>query len=617
MLRPLRAPRYNHSPALAEFIETKLFGLDLQETIGVYQQVVASKSIDDMALLGCNDRFFLLSQLLNRKDILHPWLFDRCREVETSPDGHLDLWARFHYKSTIITFAGVIQEILVDPNLCVAIFSHTQPIAKAFLEQIKRELEDNIRLKRVYDDVLWENPRTEAPKWSSEEGIILKRTANPREATVEAHGLVDNQPISRHYNLLVYDDVVTEKSVTTPEQISKTTVAWELSDNLSTHTGSRKWHAGTRYHHGDTYGIIIERKALKERRYPATDNGTLKGVPVFLTQKRWDEVKTSQRSTVSSQMLLNPVAGNDAVFLSEWFSSYEVFPNLMNVYILCDPSKGRKTSSRSTGSDRTAIAVIGIDQGGNKYLLDGYCHRMRLKERYDFIKQLFQKWSTFPGVQVVKVGYEQYGQQVDLEVFEEYMQRDNIYFEMEELNFPREGQHSKKHRVERLEPDVRTGRFLMPALVYHPGIIPVNHNVGLDQTRSVTLPVGSCLWSVWTAKDTEKAIAEGKAARDIHPIGHIIYRPARAITAKQRFCEKTQQMHRIVLPLRRVDEDGKIYDLTRVLMEEMRFFPAAPHDDLIDATARIFDIEPAIPVAHESYSTEGSVEDDIGIPSQG
>jgi hypothetical protein len=531
----LRAQRYNHNPRLAGFIENELPYLDFEQACAFYKQFTEeNKKLDDLAFLACNDRFFLLAHLLNRADIVHPWLYDRCREVERRPDGMLDLWARYHYKSTIITFAGVIQEILIDPELTVAIFSHTKPIAHAFLEQIKRELEANGKLKQVFEDVLFQDPKNESPKWTGD-AIINKRLSNPREATVEAHGLVDGQPISRHYNLLVYDDVVTEKSVTNPEQITKTTRAWELSDNLSTHKGARKWHAGTRYHHGDTYGIILDRKALKERRYAATDDGTLKGKPVFLTQKRWDEVKTAQKSTVAAQMLLNPTAGNEQIFLSEWFVGYETIPAMMNVYIMCDPSKGRKRTSSGRGADpdKTAIAVVGIDQGGNKYLLDGYCHIMKLSTRYAFIKELFRKWSAFPGVQVVKVGYEQYAQQVDLEVFEEYMERDRVYFEIEELNFPREGLHSKKHRVERLEPDVRSGRFRMPAVVHHPEMVPpsLDDNAPIPQSaRNAGITPGTVIWNAWTQEDSDLWAAGGKPNNP--QVGHILYRPLRGLHAR-------------------------------------------------------------------------------------
>ena len=110
---------------------------------------------------------------------------------------------------------------------------------------------------------------------------------------------------------------------------------------------------------------------------------------MFLSQERWDQIKRDQRSTVSAQMLLNPSAGNEATFQPAWLRNYDVIPAVMNVYIMCDPSKG--TGERS---DRTAIVVIGVDQGGNKYLLDGVRHRMKLTARWEFIKSFRRKWQA-------------------------------------------------------------------------------------------------------------------------------------------------------------------------------------------------------------------------------
>ena len=99
------------------------------------------------AFLGRSDLFYLLVYILNRKDCLHPWIFERAQEVQRAPDGYLDLWSREHYKSTISTFGLNIQTILLNPEVTIGIFSHTRDIAKGFLRQIKQEFETNTDLK--------------------------------------------------------------------------------------------------------------------------------------------------------------------------------------------------------------------------------------------------------------------------------------------------------------------------------------------------------------------------------------------------------------------------------------------------------------------------------------
>lgn len=496
------------------------------------------RSLPLVRAFALHDRYFLLVQIFGRRDLLHPWLYARCREVERAPDGFLDLWAREHYKSTIITYAGVIQEILRDPEVTIGIFSHTRGIATSFLRQIKQELELNPRLLGLFPDVLYQNPQRDAPQWS-DLGLTVKRKTNPKEATLEAWGLVDGQPISKHFQLLVYDDVVTKDSVNTPEQIKKTTEMWELSDNLGA-AGGRKWHIGTRYSYADTYEAIMKRGSVVPRVYPATDDGTLEGRPVLMTPEAWEKKKRDQQeATVSCQMLQNPLAGQQRMFDVSDIHAYEVRPETLAVYILIDPARSKKKDSANT-----AMAVVGLDYASNKYLLDGYNHKMDLKERWEHMLQLYVKWKQQVGVQAVYVGYEAFGAQADLDYFQEQMRLTKIRFDVTELAWPRDGDGSKVDRVQRLTPDIRRHKLLVP--------------YETDEKR---------------------------------------------LTANQRKMTGGYA-YRIAKPIRRRDEHGEIYDLAEQLKAQVHFFPFGGLKDLVDAVSRIYDMEPRPPALSEPRYAE-------------
>lgn len=394
------------------------------------------------------DLYFLLRFGLKRLDCDNEWVFQRCREVQASPDGHLDLWAREHYKSTIITFALTIQDILKHPETTIGIFSHTRPIAKAFLRQIKREFEANETLKSWFPDVLWADPAKESPKWSEDEGIIVKRSGNPKEATVEAWGLVDGQPTSKHYDKLIYDDVVTDKSVTTPEMMAKTTDALALSYNLGAHGGVRRF-IGTRYHFNDTYGTIIERGTVQVRKYPATVDGTVEGEPVFLTRAKLAEKRRDFGPYVfACQMLQDPTADETQGFKEEWLRYYTPSGHAgMNVYILVDPASAKKKTS-----DYTAAWAIGLAADQNIYVLDMVRDRLSLTQRADLLFAWHKRWRP------LRIGYERYGMMADIEHVQDRQDREHYRFHITELGGPM----PKADRIRRLIPWFEQGRVYLP-----------------------------------------------------------------------------------------------------------------------------------------------------------
>jgi predicted phage terminase large subunit-like protein len=355
------------------------------------------------------------------------------------------------HNSTIITFAANIQDILRDPEVTIGIFSHTRPIAKAFLRQIMQELDRNERLKRWFPEILWADPRKQSPKWSEDEGIVVKRKANPKEATVEAWGVVDGQPTSKHFDILDFDDVVVPASVTTPEMIAKTTASLELAYNLGRRGGRRRF-VGTRYHFNDTYRTLLDRGTASPRIYPATADGNVDGEPVFLSRSELAKKRSDQGPyTFGCQMLLDPTADNKQGFKEEWIRFARVTTRGHNLVILVDPASAKKKDS-----DYTAMWCLGLGPDRNVYVHDILRDRLSLTERATMLMAWHRKYRP------MAVGWEQYGMMADIEHIRDLQERENYRFDITALG----GTMAKPDRIRRLIPWFEKGRlFLPPSLV--------------------------------------------------------------------------------------------------------------------------------------------------------
>lgn len=409
-------------------LKTKEQYIALIEELGKLEE---AKRKEVMRELAKTDIFFLAFFILDQKFYFNDFAFNFCKKISKNP-WQLWLVARGHLKSLTITVAHNIQLILQNPDIAIAIPSYNLKTAKSFVRQIKLILESNALLKDLFPEILYKNPVTESPKWSEQEGLVVKRKTSRKEPTVMGFGLVDGQATGYHFDVLSFDDVVTQDSVTSNEMITKTTERWQLADNIGMPTTLKKY-CGTRYHYFDTYAEIM--KVTPTTIMPATDNGELDGKPVFLTQKELDKkIKEQGRYIFSAQMLLKPVAREDQTFKPEDFSYYDNLPKL-NYYIVCDPA-----NTKTKKSDYTAFLVLGFSGDRKVYLVDGVHDKLDLGQRYFTLRALNDRYKP------VLIGYEKYGLQADIDFFRMENAKTGYYMPITEMG----GTVSKEDRILRL-----------------------------------------------------------------------------------------------------------------------------------------------------------------------
>jgi hypothetical protein len=322
------------------------------------------------------DLYFLLyfglgNTWLNDRYSTANWAVRRCQEINDGPKtATIDLWMRESFKSTFFSYGENIQDILRDPNECIGIFAYNRSLAKAILRQIKQAFESCDILKKWFPDILYDNPERQSPKWSEDDGLIVKRSGHPKESTIEAWGLIDTQPTGRHFSKRVYDDIVTADTVTTADQIDKALEAFRLSMNLGRRGG--RWRIlGTRYDFADLFGTVL--KQVEENKLKATVRiypiryETAYGLeyPLFNAEEAAEKEAAQGEYVFACQQLLNPIHPSNMVFPPPppfWsqikqLQGIESWPKYLMVDLAGWDEGGKKTK----GKDESAFICVAAD----------------------------------------------------------------------------------------------------------------------------------------------------------------------------------------------------------------------------------------------------------------
>lgn len=352
--------RFDKSVTIGDITLDPLPGVSYPYNYQKVKEQIASgqrKELDTLRQLFQDDVFFLIYFAWGNKSANHPWIIERCTEANrwVGNEPLLVEWAREHYKSSIWTKGRGLQRLLNDPEERIGIFSASRPIARGFLRSIKTLLETSEILKYCFPDILWQHPEKEA-KWSEEEGLFLKRRGIFNEASLEAWGLIEGMPTSKHFSGRINDDVETDVTSSSPEVNEKVIQAYELSHNLGTADGWH-WTIGTPYNHMGLMTYLRQKKIYHESIHPATIDGTPNGKPVLLSEERLSFLRANPR-TFYAQQLLDPTPKGVAVLDPDnvkEVSPLEIPKNLFK-FMLIDPAG----VNNNREGDAWAIGVIGV-----------------------------------------------------------------------------------------------------------------------------------------------------------------------------------------------------------------------------------------------------------------
>lgn len=366
---------------------------------------------DMLGTLLLDDLFFMVYFVLGWAGANHPFLIDACYEIQNGPeDDVLYVWGREHGKSTVVTIADTIRRILRDPESRICIFSYKKELAVSFFSTVKETFERSDLIRWCFPDIMWNDPAREAPKWGVDGGLIVKRTGVYKEATLEAHGMVEGMPTGKHYTRRIYDDVVTLDLVSSPETMKKVERAFWMSENLGTDGGTRVV-VGTPYHHEDLIAKLMvsvdgEGKPIfRLSKKPTLEGGEPSGRPVFLSEERVRKLRQNER-TFFSQHLLNPTPRTEAKLKFENLDivPLQQIPSHLYRFMVVD-SAGSVTKAKS--ADAWACWLIGVEPyrddvgASDVYILDGFLDVVSEDDALRAIVEMYIR-----GGRIIKLGVE-------------------------------------------------------------------------------------------------------------------------------------------------------------------------------------------------------------------
>lgn len=444
------------------------------------------------------DFYFFCKEILRYQDLVPHFHGSVCRFIQgTEAPGEMSrrliLLPRSTFKSTIATIAYPMWRLCRDPNLRILIISDTEKNAGRFLSEIKNHFQQNEMFRSVFSEMIPPNFNKEV--WSKTEIRVANRTAIWREPSIDAIGLGGGAE-SRHYDLIIGDDTITEKAIYSDTEMEKA-IEWTGGlESLLVKPRDEIFWIGSRKRLNDLYDAIIQ-KFGGGKDTPEVDIGphaVRKGGMLIYSRSAIENGKSvfperigigflnrlskTDPHRYNSQYANNPISSGLNFFrpqdiqFFEWTDEGNILipgreegdedvvlsPFQLERMTIYDPSKAEKNSSSKQG-----LLTVGKGDGPERFVLAGRVDHYPPDEAIEELYRHYEQWR--PG----NVAIEHRGFQGSIKYWlEEKSMREGLP-QLPVVEWPFEGsqkaQWSKIERIRGLVPMFRAGYvFLAPEL---------------------------------------------------------------------------------------------------------------------------------------------------------
>lgn len=273
------------------------------------------------------------------------------------------------FKSSVVTISFTLQVFLNEPNWRVLLDSETVVKTKAFMREIQYHLINNEKYREVFKAIHGVYPFTKKSQmklWTDSQVILPCRSVPKKEPSITAGG-IDVTLNSMHYDLIICDDLHSEKNVTNREQIQGVIEHYKLLFSLLD-PGRPMIVIGTRWHELDLYQYIMDYEAEDFNiliRSAYKDDGS-PFFPQVLSKAVLDKIKNRQGAAIFSKQYLNqPISDENATFkhgdVEQTHKSWEeVKGRPMNWVLAVDPSYYDPRGVTAYG-DYATLVLVGMD----------------------------------------------------------------------------------------------------------------------------------------------------------------------------------------------------------------------------------------------------------------